>query len=253
MKIAVNLSDAISSKLKFALPAFIQVILLSSFAAAQVSVPLTIQEMKYPAITGVARTSEPVSAGIPLAKGAVPCANASPASCTGMSSLGLTGATMGQFRCLAEWEDQSCKWVLVDTQATVAAGAANTGITLTNAGTGNFGGANLATDNTTAGTITVDTGAAQFTIRKANFNGLDTVVVGGVTVVASGTSTGLAITGPAPGGTSCGTCTTTYTSSNDAASTAVIEENGPVRAVVKADGAHKDSAGNTYMRWTVRL
>lgn len=253
MKIAVNLSDAISSKLKFALPAFIQVILLSSFAAAQVSVPLTIQEMKYPAITGVARTSEPVSAGIPLAKGAVPCANASPASCTGMSSLGLTGATMGQFRCLAEWEDQSCKWVLVDTQATVAAGAANTGITLTNAGTGNFGGANLATDNTTAGTITVDTGAAQFTIRKANFNGLDTVVVGGVTVVASGTSTGLAITGPAPGGTSCGTCTTTYTSSNDAASTAVIEENGPVRAVVKADGAHKDSAGNTYMHWTVRL
>src|SRR6185437_9355234 len=148
---------------------------------------------------------------------------------------------------------QSCKWVLVDTQATVAAGAANTGITLTNAGTGNVGGANLATDNTTAGTITVDTGAAQFTIRKANFNGLDKVVAGGVTVVASGTSTGLAITGPAPGGTSCGTCTTTYTSSNDAASTAVIEENGPVRAVVKADGAHKDSAGNTYMRWTVRL
>src|SRR6185437_7663007 len=253
MKIVVNRRASLSSKWKFIFLALIQAVLFSSLSAAQLSVPLTIQEMKYPGITGVARTGEPVTAGVPLAKGTIPCANANPASCSGVSSLGLTGATMGQFRCLVEWEDQSCKWVLVDTQATVAAGAANTGITLTNAGTGNVGGANLATDNTTAGTITVDTGAAQFTIRKANFNGLDKVVAGGVTVVASGTSTGLAITGPAPGGTSCGTCTTTYTSSNDAASTAVIEENGPVRAVVKADGAHKDSAGNTYMRWTVRL
>ena len=121
MRIAVNLREGISSKLKFVFAALIQVMLMSSLAAAQVSVPLTIQEMKYPAITGVARTSEPVTAGIPLAKGAVPCASANPASCSGISSLGLTGATMGQFRCLVEWEDQSCKWVLVDTQATVAA------------------------------------------------------------------------------------------------------------------------------------
>jgi hypothetical protein len=225
--------------------------LFASSAFAQLNVPLTIQEMDYPGQAGIARTSDPLTVGVPLARGVVPCANANPASCTGVASLGLTGATMGQFRCLVEWDDQSCKWVLVDTQATVTAGGINTSIALTNGGTGNFGGTNLATDNGTS--ISVDTGAGQFTIKKANFNGLDTVVVGGATIVATGTSTGLAITGPAPGGTSCGTCTTTYTSSNDAASTAVIEENGPVRAVVKADGAHKDASGNTYMRWTVRL
>jgi Big-like domain-containing protein/exo-rhamnogalacturonan lyase-like protein len=247
MKTAVSFRRATTCR------AFVIVVLLllSASAFAQLNVPLTIQEMDYPGQTGIARTSDPLTVGIPLARGAVPCANANPASCAGMASMGLTGATLGQFRCLVEWDDQSCKWVLVDTQATVPAGGINTSIALTNAGTGNFGGANLAADNGT--TISVDTGAGQFVIKKANFNGLDSVVIGGTTIVASGTSTGLVVTGPAAGATSCGTCTTTYASSNDAASTAVIEENGPVRAVVKADGAHKDSAGNTYMRWTVRL
>src|SRR6185312_7162630 len=86
-----------------------------------------------------------------------------------------------------------------------------------------------------------------------NFNVLDQVVVGGKTLVASGSSAGLTLMGPAAGQTSCGTCTTPYTSSNDATSTAVVEENGPVRTVIKADGAHKDASGNTYMRYTVRM
>jgi len=251
MKTPVSVRRAITGKVASSASVLVVLFLLASSAFAQLNVPLTIQEMEYPGRTGIARTSEPLTVGIPLAKGVVPCANANPASCVGLTALGLTGATMGQFRCLVEWDDQSCKWVLVDTQASLTAGGVNTSVALTNGGTGNFGGTNLATDNGAA--ISVDTGAAQFTIRKANFNGLDTVVVGGTTLVATGTSTGLAIVGPAPGGTSCGTCTTTYTSSNDAASTGIIEENGPVRAVVKADGAHKDAAGNTYMRWTVRL
>src|SRR5215510_16254417 len=149
-------------------------LLLSASALAQLNVPLTIQEMDYPGQAGIARTSDPVTVGIPLARGAVACGNANPASCSGMASLGLTGATVGQFRCLVEWDDQSCKWVLVDTQATVTAGGINTSIALTSGGTGNFGGTNLATDNGTS--ISVDTGAGQFTIKKANFNGLDTVV-----------------------------------------------------------------------------
>src|SRR5262249_2864940 len=39
----------------------------------------------------------------------------------------------------------------------------------------------------------------------------------------------------------------------DAESTVTIEENGPVRAVIKATGQHKDSNGHSYMRFTVRL
>ena len=33
----------------------------------------------------------------------------------------------------------------------------------------------------------------------------------------------------------------------------MIEENGPVRTVIKATGTHKDSSGNSYMRFTVRM
>ena len=33
----------------------------------------------------------------------------------------------------------------------------------------------------------------------------------------------------------------------------MIEENGPVRAVIKATGAYKDSTGSVYMRFTVRM
>src|SRR5262249_16326909 len=40
---------------------------------------------------------------------------------------------------------------------------------------------------------------------------------------------------------------------NDSNSAAVVEENGPVRAVVKATGQLKDNSGNAYMRYTVRL
>src|SRR5262249_20039472 len=88
--------------------------------------------------------------------------------------------------------------------------------------------------------------------------------IGGTTVVSSGASQGLVVLGPDPaaafpanvtclptaGGSACATV---YASSNDPNSTAVIEENGPAMAVIKATGAHLDSTGNTYMRFTVRL
>ena len=54
-------------------------------------------------------------------------------------------------------------------------------------------------------------------------------------------------------GTGCGTCNVEYSSKNDARSTAVIEENGPVRTVIKADGTHFDRSGHAYMHYTVRM
>ena len=55
-------------------------LLFASSALAQVNVPLTVQEMDYPGQSGIARTSDPLTVGIPLARGAVACANANPAS-----------------------------------------------------------------------------------------------------------------------------------------------------------------------------
>jgi len=212
---------------------------------AAVNVPLRIQEAIYPGSTsGVTRTNEPVTVGIPLPDDATNGA-------TDVSQLTLTGATVGQFRVLGRWPSGRIKWVLVDTQASLNGGGSNTSITLTSGGSGNFGGSNLASDN--GGTITINTGSATFTIRKANFNVIDQAVVGGTTVLASGTSQGLVVTGPPVGQTACGNCTNLYSSANDGSSTAVIEENGPAKTVIRASGTHKDTGGNGYLQFTVRL
>jgi hypothetical protein len=104
----------------------------------------------------------------------------------------------------------------------------------------------------TGSSIVVNTGKASFTIRKANFNLIDRAVVNGKNLLESVSGAGLVVVGPSPGNTIC-PCSTVYSSGNDPDSTAIIEENGPVRAVIKATGQHKDSSGHAYMRFTVRL
>jgi len=207
----------------------------------QIEVPLTVQETIYPGIAGTARTQDPVTVGIPLPNSA---------GVRSVSQLGLVGPAAGQFRILGWWPNGNLKWVLIDTLADLSPNAKSTGIVLTS-GHGNFGGTDLARGN--PGQIIVDTGPAQFTIRKARFNLFERVVVHGKTLVSPGTSKGLVLVGPVPGDTICPACKTVYSSSNDAASQVVIEENGPVKAVVKATGAHKDVAGHVYMRFTVRM
>jgi hypothetical protein len=230
------------------LVAFVLMLLvaLSPRVRAAVMIPLTVQETIYQGgVSGITRNADPVTVGIPLPDD--PSTGVSD-----VSQLSLTGASAGQFRVLGRWPSGRLKWVLVDTLASLSGGGTSTSIALTTGG-GNFGGSNLATDN--GSTITVATGTATFTIRKANFNGFHQVVVGGTTVVAPGASTGLVVLGPTAGNTTCGsgTCTTVYASSNDAGSTCSIEENGPVRAALKCTGSHKNGSGNEYMKFTVRM
>ena len=138
-------------------------------AAGPLTVPLIIQEALYPgSMPGVARTSDPVTVGIPLPDDAV-------SGAADVGQLGLSGAPVGQFRVLGRWPSGRIKWVLIDTQASLGAGAVLQAITLTTGGGGNFGGPDLAVDN--GSTIQVDTGAATFRVRKAYFNGLDEVLV----------------------------------------------------------------------------
>jgi hypothetical protein len=207
---------------------------------AQVGISLIAQEALPFETSGTARTQDPVTVGIPISDSN---------QITDVYQLGLTGASAGQFRVLGRWPSGNIKWVLVDTLANVPAGGQNTSIVLTT-GSGNFGGSNLATDN--GSTISINTGAASFTIRKAHFDLIDQAAVNGRTLVASGTSTGLVVVGPAPGNTIC-PCSTVYASSNDPSSQATIEENGPVRTVIKATGQFLDGSGHAYMRYTVRM
>ena len=220
--------------------------LFAEAAEAQVVARLTIQEALYPDAPsqGIDRVQDPVTVGIPLDDAA---------GITSISQLSLHGASVGQFRVLGRWPSGNIQWVLVDTQADLAAGRNNGSISVTMGGTGNFGGPDLASED--GNTVKVDVGSAVFTVRKTNFDLFDQVVVGGKTLLSSGASEGLVILGPTSPSTSCnpGPCTTPYSSRNDSRSTTVIEENGPVRAVVRADGIYKDAVGNGYMRFTVRM
>ncbi len=226
-----------------------------STTLSALSVPLTISEALIGGTNGFAgltRTDEPVTMGVPIPDSV---------GLTGIGSLGLTGASAAQFVSEANWPSGNIKWLKVRAIVPSVTAAGSATLTLTLQGSGNFGGSNLATDNGT--TITVATGTATFTIKKANFNVVNQVVVGSTTVVSAGASTGLVVLGPNPAAsypgnvtcspTSGGTaCTTVYSTSNDAASTCVIEENGPAVAVLKCTANLIDGAAHTYMHTTVR-
>jgi hypothetical protein len=209
-------------------------------ATPGIHVNLTIQEAIYAGVSGVNRRQEPVSVGLPL-----PDAS----GIQNVSQLGLAGASAGQFRVLGRWPSGNIEWLLVDTLADLSAGKTSNSISLAN-GSGNFGGSNLATEGVSS--ITVSTGSANFVIRKSKFNLIDEAAVDARTLIRSHASQGLVTVGPVPGETIC-PCSTVYSSSNDVTSNAVIEENGPVRAVIRATGRLQDDAGHAYMRYTVRL
>lgn len=193
---------------------------------------IQVQEALPGGVSGMARSAAPVTVGIPLPQNS---------GITSVTQLGLSGTTKGQFRPLAWWPNGSVKWVLVDFQTDLTAGGTHTDVALVT-GSGNFGGANLASDAPSS--IAIDTGAAQFQIKKANFNLFDAVTIGGQTLVTPGNSGALA---------AVGADNVIYTSSNDSSATAIIEENGPLRSVVRATGSLKSASGDRLMDYTLRL
>src|SRR5689334_16696816 len=121
---------------------------------AALNVPLTVQETLYSGGSpGVTRSNEPFCMGVPLADSA---------NISSTSVLTLLGASAGQFRVLGTWPSGHYKWVEVCGILPSMSAGATASVTLTDGGAGNFGGANLATDN--GATIAVTTGPATFTL-----------------------------------------------------------------------------------------
>jgi hypothetical protein len=195
-------------------------------------VPLTVAEVLTLGVSGKARTATPVTSGVPVPDSL---------GFTSVGQLGVQGVSALQIQELARHPSGNLKAVLLDFQCDVPAGGQNQ-LPILTAGTGNFGGANMGTDNGIS--VVVDTGAGGgvFTIQKTSFRLFDTVVVGGVTLVASG-GEGLALI---DGGVR-------FSSANDTTGTVTIETNGPVRVCVKASGTLRDSGGVRKCEYLVRL
>ncbi len=181
------------------------------------------------------RSNGPVTFGLPLA--------AQPAVCD-TDALSIDGASSAQFRVLHRRPDGQCggagsiEWLLLDTQVTLAANATANNLTLRDVAPP-APLPPLASDNGT--TIAIDSGAATFSVRKSGFNLLDGVSSGGNLLRANGPGIELVAAG------------VNYDSARDPASDVVVEENGPLRAVIRARGRLLSATGTPYLAYTARL
>lgn len=199
--------------------------------AQPIQVPITVSEALTASAAGVDRALEPVTVGIPLPEDA---------SISSINQLGVGGTPAYQFRQLDVWPSGKVKWVLVDFLADVS--AKSSAAYILTSGTGATGGANLASEST--GYIWVNTGAMEAEITKSKFNLVNQIKIGGSTLVASNSSSGIFLMG-ADGAI--------YSSMNDPAPRVSIEENGPVRAVIKVEGSHYSSSQKKLLDYTIRM
>ncbi|HZM00308.1 MAG TPA: hypothetical protein VFD43_08660, partial [Planctomycetota bacterium] len=195
---------------------------------------LLVQEALPKYASGVTRNDAIATFGLPFRAGDVPEVGGRPA-------LAVAGTSIWQARTLRKWPDGSVAWALLDVAADVAAGQVNSGLAVV-AGSGASGQAALASE---AGSlISLNTGPLQVQVSKAAFKVLHRVVVDGVAVVPTGASLGLV--GQDLGGQPIAPTEDTLV---------WIEENGPARAVVRADGtlAADGGDGDGLIDFTCRI
>ncbi len=151
------------------------------------------------------KTSEPITSGVPFAQGAL--ANA------GLARMLSGGAEVpAQFLTTATWPDGSVRWLLCDFQTDLAASGSSSFTLQT--GTAAQSVTGVTVDNQ-ASALAVNTGAATFSFDKTQLSVLGsffTATYGGAGYVATPSST-------------------------DAW---VVEENGPMKAVVRIDGTWRN-------------
>lgn len=181
-----------------------------------------------------------VTLGVPLeAAGAqTTSAGDTPDVLLDVGELGVSGALAAQFRILQRDPlSGAIRWVQVSFLP-----APNARRLALVRGHGAFGAADLAREDPEF--IHVDTGVARFEVRKQGFDFLHRVVSKGrdlTAVVAR------------PGGVVVLAAGTAYRSALDEQSEVVVEENGPVRAVIRARGVLRDTSGARHLGFTVRL
>ncbi|MHC4716004.1 MAG: golvesin C-terminal-like domain-containing protein, partial [Planctomycetota bacterium] len=195
------------------------------------TIDLTINE-----ISSVNRIGEPVTSGVPLPDGGI----------TSIDNIRLMDGAQevpAQFKVLSRWNaevDQTgayIKWVLVDFQADVSAGSSKV-YTLeygSEISHGSFG-PDLLIDNGTY--HSVDTGPLEFDVDHSAFKLFNGVTVNGQTIVADSAGNQVVVLEDETGAS--------YTSTLGVPSDIVVEENGPLKAVIQVRGPLVDDGSVSY-------
>jgi hypothetical protein len=168
-------------------------------------------------VQGIDFSNGPVRIGLPFPDGMVEEHN-------GRASLAVEGREY-QTRVLKRWPDRSVKWALIEFLASPPKG--NSAKVRVVSGSGVSQGRPLAEEK--QGHILIDTGPMQAEVRKAGFNLLDKVVVDGKEIVRAGESRGAVLVDGNGKEFLASRCEDTRLT---------LEENGPVRAVVRVDGGY---------------
>lgn len=182
---------------------------------------------------GVNRTNAPVTYGVPFAKDA---------NLLTTEHLSVVGKE-AQFKVLSRYAGvpsdgtKPIRMVLVDFQDSVSANATNT-VTLTTSGNGTMQANNLAIDH--ASFIEISTGSLNIQVSKTSGNIFENVVIDGTSAVSSPTDDKFTIVFDG----------TSYFSTPTAVA---IEENGPLRCVVKVNGIFADKNGNNLIPPVTRI
>ena len=189
---------------------------------------------------GIARVQQPVTGGVPLAKGAVRDLSG---LCVADSEGRLAPA---QIRELSRWRgDGSLKWVLVDLQADLK--ERETKAFSLQTGT-NPAPAHKVSVSETDRYIRVDTGALRFMVRRSKFNFIRKAWL------KEGDAERLVVDAGSEGGIRVVDWSKTeFWSHADVDCVVEIEEAGPLRAVIHARGKHIDATGKSFCQWDVRI
>jgi len=188
---------------------------------------------------GVSRTETPLTAGVPFPRGLI----------YSDQEVQIAGVA-GQFRTLSTWQDGSVKWLLCDFTADVSAHGTST-YYLTN-GAGDASGTPL-TATESAESIVVVTGPLKFVVSKTNFNlfqqlWLDLDEDGNFEAEEE------MISPHAQDG-----ATVTYDSGQqfcsalDGGVSVELEEVGPLRLAILAEGWHRNDSGQRGLDFTIRI
>ncbi len=204
-----------------------------SVESRALDVSLTVRET-----AGAARQSEIVTTGVPIPKGQL----------SSDQSAGIAGVD-GQFETLATWSDGSVKWLLCSFPATVAANGSATFHLVNGGGNAAAGPLNVTQG---AGSVTVTTGPLRFTMKSSGFNLFDEAWIdsnddgsfsAAERIVSSRATNGSVI--EEPGGNQ-------FSSVGSPSIEFVVEESGPLRAVIAFEGVHAGSSG-THLNFSGRV
>ena len=188
---------------------------------------------------GHSRTETPLTMGVPFPRGTI----------YSDQDVQIAGVP-AQFKALSYWQDGSVKWLLCDFQADVSAYGRST--YYLSDGTGSASGTPL-TASEDVDSIVVKTGPLKFVVSKTDFNlfqrlWLDLNENGDFEadeeMISPHSQDGAIVTYDSG---------QHFYSSLDGDITVELEEEGPLRLVILAEGWHRDASGERGLDFTIRI